>query len=213
MMRSWNWLLTIALIAAGSGVIASDQYESSASIATVDGKPVYVGELNLVLVERLGLADFKQVSIDLQQATALLLVRRHLAMKTLIAVGGPSLESMIQQRLETFTEQLNRRQSSLSKYAASRMADERSLTADLSWKVAWEAYLKRHMTEENLRRFFDMHRDRYGGGSYDELTDQAKLRRDATNAMFDSLVQKQRDSAIQWFIPALRPPEQVPVVP
>ena len=213
MTRRICWFIPIVFVAVGSSLIANDRYEPADPIAAVDGKPIYVGELNLVLSEKLGVEKSKQAAIELQQATALLLVRRHLAMKSLVDMGGESLESMIQRRLETFAEELKRRRSSLSKHAESQMGDEKSLVADLSWKVAWGEYLKSRMTDENLHRYFDKHRDDYGGGTFDELTDQAKLRRDATSAMFDSLVQKGRDAEIQWLIPALRPPEGVAIIP
>ncbi len=213
MTRKICWVIAIVFVAVGSSVIGDDRYEPADSIAAVDGKPIYVGELNLVLSEKLGVEKSKQAAIELQQATALLLVRRHLAMKSLVDMGGESLESIIQRRLDTFAEELKRRRSSLSKHAESQMGDEQSLVADLSWKVAWGEYLKSRMTDENLRRYFDKHREQYGGGTFDELTDQAKLRRDATSAMFDSLVQKRRDAEIQWLIPALRPPEGVAIIP
>jgi len=181
-------------------------------IASVDGDPVFVGEMNLIVAERFGPKKLQQAGADLKRATAVLLVRRHLAMKTLRETGGDTLAAMIQRRLDAMTVELERRDSSLSKFAESRMSDEKSLIADQSWKVAWGQYMKSKMNDKNLRSYFDKNRNQYGG-TFDELTDQAALRRDATSAMFDALVRKQKTAKIQWFIDSLHPPDGVSIIP
>jgi hypothetical protein len=205
-------VLSLVAVLAGSIALADDRYEPGDPIAAVDGDPIYFGELNLVLAERLAPEKLKQVGIEVQKATALLLVRRHLAMKSLQKSGTEALESTIAQRLAALTGELKRRGSSLSEHAGARKADEKSLVADLSWKVAWGQYVTSNLHEKNLRRYFEQHPDSYTG-SFDDLTDQSKLRREATSALFNTLVRRQKNSKIQWFITALRPPGEVPIIP
>lgn len=205
--------ITTSLLLIATSLAESDKpHRAEDPIASVDGHPVFVGEMNLTIAERLGPGKLQRAGVDLKRATVLLLVRRHLAMKTLTDSGGGVLATMIQRRIDATIEELRRRDSSLSQYAEARMADEKSLVADLSWKVAWGQYMKSKMNDKNLRLYFEKNRDRYGG-TFDELTDQAVLRRDATSAMFDALVRKQKDAKVQWFIDALRPPDGVSIIP
>ncbi len=216
MIGSARIAFAIGLLLLSCPLRGDDQYRPEDPIAAVNGDPIYVGELNLVLIERLGLKQLDDTTIELQQAAALLLVRRHLAMKSLKTLGQDALQAVIQQRLDAMVEGLRRTDSSLAKYSAARMSDEKSLLADLSWKVAWGQYIKSKLTEANLRRYFEANRERYAETveqDFDDLTDQAALRRDATSAMFDSLVRKQQDAEVEWFIPALRPPDGVTVIP
>jgi hypothetical protein len=239
-------------------------------------------------------------------------------MKSLEALGGDALRSMIRNQIEAFAAEANRRGSSVEEQAKSRMSDAKSFNADLAWRVAWGRYLQSKMTEQNLRRFFDKHSDIYGGSrydvsqilvqvdqqdqasiqngianlnelaeqirasedpatafadaarehseaaasaegghigwvendkdlpiavlnvvrqtpagqvskpirspqglqlvfvhvvekgnqSFDDLVDQAQLRRDAADALFDNLVAAQSGAKVDWFVPALRPPDE-----
>lgn len=148
-------------------VRADDELEPGDPIAAIDGDPIYLGELNLILTERFKSRDLDAVPIDLQRATAALLVKRHLAMKTLMSQGGDLLQGMIRREVESFAAEAKRRGSSLEEQAAARLADEQSLTADLAWRVAWGQYLKSKLTEQNLRRFFESRRQIYGGTRYE----------------------------------------------
>lgn len=302
---------------------ADDKFGPSDPIAAINGDPIFLGELNLVLLERLKARNLDNVGIEIQQATAALLVRRHLAMRTLRQQGGEVLEAMIQRQLESFASEARRRGSNLSQQAKARMSDEKSLVADLAWRTAWSQYLKSRLNETNLRLYFDQQRDRYGGKrwevsqifvkmetrdvesiqaakqnmlelseeilasgaaeesfaeaarqhsdsasagkggmvgwvekdgdlpssvmaairksnvgeitppvqsplgihmvyihraeagdiTFDQLADQAQLRRDATDALFDALVAKQRGAKIAWFIRSLQPPANIQIIP
>lgn len=303
--------------------VAADKFLPGDPIAAIDGEPIYLGELNLILTERMNVRDLDKVAIEIQQATAALLVRRHLAMKSLRQQGGDSLEAMIRRQVDLFAGEARRRGSNLAQQAKARMADEQSLIADISWRTAWSQYLKSRLNDANLRRYFDQQQDRYAGNrwevsqifvkmetsdaesvqaakqnlseladdirasgavaesfadaarqhsdsgsaaqggmvgwvekdgdlpsavmaairktevgnisepvqsplgmhlvyvlraepgklTFDELTDQAQLRRDAADALFDALIEKQAGVKVTWFINALRPPQSVSIIP
>ncbi|MFK8114132.1 MAG: peptidylprolyl isomerase [Rubripirellula sp.] len=302
---------------------AADDLEPTDPIAAVDGEAIYLGEMNLVLTERLKVRDLGRVEVPVQQATATLLVRRHLAMKSLREDGGESLQNVIDRQLGLYVAEAKRRGSSLEEQAKARKSDSVSLKADLAWRTAWAQYLKSRMTSKNLRLFFDGRRDRYGGSrwqvsqvfvkmdtsdpdsvettrvrmeeladeirasgtiaqsfaeaatshsdagtaadggkvgwvekdgdlpksvmavvrltavgaiskpvrsplgmhllfvsdrkvgkqSFEDLADQSQLRRDASNALFDALVARQKDAKVTWFIGHLRPPQNVSIFP
>ena len=325
--RNKLWLLAgvvyTGLMLIANIAVAEQKLEPGDPIAAIDGDPIYLGELNLVLTERLKVRDLDQVGIEVQQATAALLVRQHLAFRSLESQGGVALESMLNRQLETYAAELRRRGSSLERQAKSRKSDEKSLIADFRWRNAWAQYLKSRLSDANLRRFFEQRRNQYSGNrwevsqifvktdmrdsasanvaeanvadlarqiresdspedafanaamehsesplaanggkigwvqkdgdlpgsvmkvvrdakpgmvggpirsplglhlvfvhqieagqlGYDDLTDLSQLRRDAANALFDSLIMQQSDAKISWFVSSLKPPSTIPIIP
>ncbi len=78
--------VSLVLMLIGSIAVADEQYEPSDPIAAVNGNPIYYGELNLVLSERLGHDKMERVGIDAQKATALI-------------VGSPPLGNEVAERI------------------------------------------------------------------------------------------------------------------
>ena len=313
-------IFSLVLLAADSVIQADDTYGPADPVASIDGKPIYLGELNLILVQRLGADKLKRATVEIQQAAAVILLRRHLAMQSLRSKAADTLDGLIKKDLDAFAADLKRRGSSLSDYARQRFADERSLSADLAWRTAWRVYLKSRMTDENLRKYFEREKTRYAGGrwnvsqvflkldvsdptsvaittkrmqeladeirttdsievafataareysdagsaeqggmigwvqndgdlpkqvmqtirelkvgevsspirsplgmhllllheheagkmTFDQLTDQSQLKRDAADTLFESLVRQQKESKVVWHIKSLRPPIPLP---
>ena len=311
------------VVLSGVPARAADDLEPGDPFAAIDGDPIYLGELNLVLTERLRVRDLDRVPPEVQQATAALLVRRHLAMKSMEEQGGAALDSLLKRYVEAYAADVRRRGSSLEVQAKARMADEKSLIADMRWRKAWSQYLQSRLNDANLRRFFEQRRRQYAGTRWDvsqifvkadmkdatsvavaegdvaelaeqirqspspadafseaailhsesptsdaggrvgwvekdgdlpksvmqairnakpgdvagpvrsplgvhlvlihdeeegklqfeDLTDQAQLRRDAANALFDALISQQADAKISWFVSKLKPPASIPIVP
>jgi parvulin-like peptidyl-prolyl isomerase len=147
--------------------VAADQsYAPDEPIASIDGQPVFLGELNLILAERLGVKKQKLATVEVRQAATAILIRRHLAMRTLRSKAGASLDVMIKKEADQFATELQRRGSSLNQFAEERMADQRSLMSDLAWQTAWRQYMKSLMSEENLRKYFLQQRTRYDGSRW-----------------------------------------------
>lgn len=134
--------------------------------ASIDGAPIYLGELNLILSERMKARDLDAVGIEIKQATAALLVRRHLAMKSLREQGGATLQAMVDRQIESFAHEAKRQGSSLAQQAKKRLADETALKADIAWRTAWSQYLKTTLNDVNLQRYFEREKARYAGGRW-----------------------------------------------
>ncbi|KAA1258559.1 hypothetical protein LF1_10790 [Rubripirellula obstinata] len=195
-----------------STAIAEEKFGPDDPVAAVDGKPVFLGELNLILRPMARGRSIDELPIDVQRAAAVVLVRRHLALRALRQKGGSVVETAVDRYVTEKTKELERIGSSAGEIASKQSANQESLLRSWAWEAAWNLYVKTRLTEKNLRRFYDQNVSA-GDPTFDELTDQAKLRRDATNALFDALVATQADVKVQWFIPALRPPVDVQVVP
>ena len=315
-------VLCIAVVC-GQYAAAQKKYRVDDPIASIDGSPIFLGELNLILHDRLKIRDVSKAPVQVQQAIAATLVRQHLAMKSLKAQGGKSLEQLIKRHIGSLEQELKRRRSDLREHAKLRSSDEASLRASMAWEVAWRGYLKSRMTDKNLATYFSRNQAKYAGGrwdvsqiflkvdlsdqasvaavsqrlqdltakiresgdpessfaqaarqhsegdssddggrvgwvtkegdlpsavmsvirtigkgeisdvirspqglhvvfvhdqqasdlGFDDLTDQAQLRRDATDALFHQLVRQQKDAKVSWYIPALKPPQDVSLIP
>jgi peptidyl-prolyl cis-trans isomerase C len=129
--------------------------------ASVDGEPVFLGQLNLLLSSKLGVQQLDQVPQAVQQASAVNLVRQHLAMRPLRQQGGEALETMLQRSWDQFTGGLRRQGRTLDDYCRQHQTTPRCVRRSRRWQAAWRAYLKRTLTEENLKRYFQRHRERY----------------------------------------------------
>lgn len=170
MIMHHHCLLVLSLFLAFSHLgivhgIAKD-LEPEDIIASVDGNPVYVGELNLILAERFRNQPLDSIDVDLKRATCHLLAQRRLALRALRKVGGEPLAQMVQNEIDAFIMEAKRRGSTLQHQAKARSSDAASLLVDLSWRVAWGAYLKSKLTDENLRRYFEKNATSYNGTRY-----------------------------------------------
>ncbi len=119
--------LSLTLVALPWYAFGDDKVGPDDPFASISGEPIFLGELNLILVERLRIRDLDRVAPEVQQATALMLVRQHLALRSLRKQAGPSLDSLIDRQIESFASDAKRRGSSLEDYAKKRKSTERSL--------------------------------------------------------------------------------------
>lgn len=176
--------------------------------ATVDGDPVTIAHLNLLINQRFGPKVVTAATPQLRQAAALMLVRQQLAFRSLTKSDAGA------QRIGTAAvadaiARAKRRGTSLTDIAAAASANVRAIEADVRFKAVWQDYLSRNLSEENLRRFFNSNPKPYGVDAFDELTDLRRIKSDATAKMFAVLVQRSRDAQVQWIDETLRPPAGV----
>ncbi len=173
---------------------SEDKFGPDDPIASINGEPIFLGELNLILVERLKIRDLDNATLDVQRATALMLVRQHLALRTLREQGGASLESIIDRQIEAFASDAKRRGSSLEDYAKKRKSNERSLRADLTWRIAWAQYLKSRLNDRVLKSYYTRHRDKYAGGKWE--VSQIFLKMDPKDANSVGIAENRMDNIV-----------------
>ncbi|EMI19289.1 PpiC-type peptidyl-prolyl cis-trans isomerase [Rhodopirellula maiorica SM1] len=161
------WVFFLALIAVTSTTVGEDQWKPEDPFAAINGEPIFLGELNLVLVERFGVDQVNQLDLRVKQAAAALLVRRHLALRALHEQGGESLAAIVDRQLEALESELKRRGSDLARYAKERLSTEKAVRDDLDFKISWSQYLKSRLTQANLERFFENRKTNYGGGRWE----------------------------------------------
>jgi hypothetical protein len=184
-----------------------DQPKIEDPFAAVDGKPVTIGRLNLVLAQKFGRKSTGNLPGSVRQAAALVLVRQQMAFEQLIEIGSESIAIKLDDAVESARQTAKQRGISLAQQAAAVNADERAMIDQIRWQTAWGMYLRSRLTDENLEQFFDKHPEKYGVEQFDELTDQSTLRRAASAALFDVLVRRAKNAKVVWFVDELRPPE------
>jgi parvulin-like peptidyl-prolyl isomerase len=58
-----------------------------------------------------------------------------------------------------------------------------------------------------------LHQIDAGDLEFEDLTDQSQLRRDAANALFDSLLRERSNAQVSWLVRDLKPPADVKMIP
>lgn len=182
------------------------------ALAAIDGLPILVGELNMILRPMANGHSVDKLPIDVHRAAAIVLVRRRIAMKQLAQQGGETLAAAIQRHTAKQTDLLERKGISLQQFADSVEATPDSVVQSWSWDAAWSLYLKSRLTDANLRKFYDSKRSA-DDASFDDLTDLRELRRQASDRLFSALVESRQLASLQWFIAELKPPAELRLLP
>jgi hypothetical protein len=206
MMRCLGAIALVVFVGLSSAR-CDDEPKIEDPFAAVDGTPVTIGRLNLVLAQKFGRNSTQKLPNTVRQAAALVLVRQQMALGQLIELGSDAIKVQLDAAVESAHQTAKQRGTSLAQQATAVHADERSMVDQIRWQTAWAAYLRSRLTEENLKQFFEKHPEKYGVHKFEDLTDQSALRRDASAALFDVLVKQANDAKVVWFVDELRPPE------
>ena len=165
-----SWVGLVAVVVAafpGSVALGQPTYGPADPIASIDGSPVFLGELNYLLLAKFRVRDLDRVNVPAQQAAAASLVRQHLAMKSLRQQGGDALQSALDQQWERFLEGLRLQGTDLEAHCKRHRTDEASVRSYRDWETAWQLYLKNRLTEANLKRFYETRREQYAPATWD----------------------------------------------
>ncbi|WP_182868301.1 peptidylprolyl isomerase [Rhodopirellula sp. JC639] len=156
----------LVLVLPTSRSAAQESLRPSDPIAAIDGAPIFLGELNYLLSSKLKVKDLSDVNLDVQRASSALLVRQHLALKTLRQQGGADLQVLLDRDWEEFLAALRRKGLSLDDYCNPFRSDQRSVRQSHDWDSAWRRYLKSKMTDANLRRYYELHHENYSSARW-----------------------------------------------
>lgn len=136
------------------------------AIVSIDGDPVLLGELNYLLTTNLRVKDLSVVPINVQQASSALLVKRHLAMKSLRQDGGEGLQRILDGEWSSFVNEIRGKGETLESFCRQKLSNEDSVRKSHDWDVAWRVYLKSKMTDANLRRFYQRDPEKYASAAW-----------------------------------------------
>jgi parvulin-like peptidyl-prolyl isomerase len=162
--------LAIVVLSLATHVSLADEPSSQAKpsaivAATVNGDSISLAEVEREAkraTEKQPVADRERpllLAATLSRLVDQVLVREYLAEKKLAA--KPAEIDLAMQRAE---KQLAQQGISLEEHLAQLGIGRDQFRSDLQWQIGWGRYLERHLTDENLKRYFDKHRTHFDGG-------------------------------------------------
>jgi parvulin-like peptidyl-prolyl isomerase len=133
-------------------------------VATVDSVPVYAGEV-ADAIQRLRLGD-KLPESDLPRLEAQVLsqlIDERLALLYLVRHGEAVSKHLVDAALAELTSKLQQKKIALDDYLAQRGFTEAALRTQFTWRMSWERYLAKRVTDEVLQKHFDANRRDFDG--------------------------------------------------
>jgi len=132
--------------------------------ALVDGRPILVSQLEQELQSITGKLTLtekarNQVARDLLERV----IQRRLVMAYLERSGQAASRADLLVAREKLTLRLDLEKKSLEQYLQERKLDEHQLDFQLAWQLSWPRFLRKYVTDDNLQRYFEQHREQFDG--------------------------------------------------
>ncbi len=163
---SWIAVLGWAAFALAAELAAQglSRLEPAAVVATVGDEPIEAGEVNRRLDE---LTRGKKIAADAlpiaqAQVLAEIVDRRLILVYSRRTQSGASAEE-IDKALAELQKRLAGQQRSLADYLRDQAMTEGDLRRQIAWKLTWERYLAKYVTEPRLASYFEAHRREFDG--------------------------------------------------
>ncbi len=133
--------------------------ERSVVVATVDGEPIYAGELDRLLSKVTRGQQVNPAAVPWLRAGVLAeIVDRRLvlayARRTKSGAPSPDVDAAISALKSKLTSQGR----SLDDHLRQQSTTEAGLRRQITWNLTWKKYLARYVTQQRLRAYFDAHR-------------------------------------------------------
>lgn len=132
--------------------------------ATVGGQPIYVQDVERQLESALRDRPVEEAARPFIQAVALeQLIRRELVLRWLMSSGQAASANDVELEIRRLERSLERQGLTLDEYCRRARLDDQQLRRTLQWQLSWQRFLDRYLTEENLQRYFERHRQDWDG--------------------------------------------------
>jgi peptidyl-prolyl cis-trans isomerase C len=150
----------------GLGFLAAEESaaEPPAVAATIDGQPVYAAdaehEFNQAYRGRKMPDDERRA---LLAAALEQVIDRRLVLRNLVRTGQAASDADVSHALALLEKQLMAQQLTLAEHLREIGRTVEQVRAELRWKLSWQKYLAKYVTDENLQKYFDKHRAHFDG--------------------------------------------------
>ena len=158
----------LATLFVGVGLVvcssAEESNQSRGIVARINGEPVYLDEAQREFERAYG----KQ-QLDETQKLALLkraleqVIDRRLVLAYLEQSGQAASGQDVDFALAQLEKDLKSQDLTLEQHLQQVKLTEEDLRRALAWKLSWNKYLARYLTDENLQKYFDKHRREFDG--------------------------------------------------
>ncbi len=160
------WLLLL-LIWGATSLAAQESPSTNPSpviLATIDNESITSAEVEREV--RLAMRDRKLegVALDSLRNQALQqVIDRHLVLRFLQASKEGASDQDVDFALAKLVRQLQAKETKLPDHLKTLGLSEQELRQELRWKITWSRYVDAHLTDENLRKYYEKHRRDFDG--------------------------------------------------
>ena len=156
-------LLAMLVVCARAAAQEQPAGEKFPVAATVNGTPIYVGEVIGLLKQMRQVNAGTNVNDARTQAEALQqVIFRRLVVQLFELEGGYFTDEQVQERLDALAEQVKAENQTVEQYAARLGFPVETLRNDAKWDVGWNHYIERNLTEQ-LENYFEANRKDFDG--------------------------------------------------
>jgi parvulin-like peptidyl-prolyl isomerase len=132
--------------------------------ARVDGRPVYVDEVQRRMERVLGKRKIEAEARPVLEAETLAhLIDRRLIVRFLEKAKLAATEQDLDAEIGHIERQLTQQGLTLDEYLQRTAQTRDDLEETLRWDLSWRRYLEKHLTDENLQKYFERHRREFDG--------------------------------------------------
>lgn len=143
---------------------ASEPVPLSPVVATVDGDPITAGELQRELDGAVKDRVLALTAMQLVRDAALKqLVDRRLVAAYLKQNGFAARPQEVDRELQRIRTRLEQQSLTLDQYLQRTGLTSEEFRHGVEWQIGWPHFLERHLTDENLERYFQQHRREFDG--------------------------------------------------
>ena len=148
--------------------VAPDDEKSSAGprhvAATVDNEAIGAGEVEREIALALkGRKLAGEALARLRKHALEQVIDRHLVLRFLQANKQAASKEDVDFALARLVRQLKAKDTALAEHLKTIGMTEGDLRQELLWKISWARYVEARTTDENLKKYFDMHRSDFDG--------------------------------------------------
>jgi parvulin-like peptidyl-prolyl isomerase len=133
-------------------------------VATVDGGPITVGELNRELDRAVKDRELAPAALQpLRDAALTQLIDRRLVAAYIKRNGFGARPQEVDRELQRISTRLEQQSLTRDQYQQRVGLTIDELRQNAEWQIGWPRFLERHLTDENLERYFQQHRREFDG--------------------------------------------------
>ena len=133
-------------------------------VATVGNEQITLAQVEAQLRGTLGKQKVPKEARPLLEAAAARQLVNQLLVATYLSDSKHAVnEDQVKLRIEQLTNELAKTETKLEDFLKQRGQSMDGLKQQIRWQTSWSLYLKEHLTDKNLKLFFEKHKSEYDG--------------------------------------------------
>ncbi len=158
----FGWLVAVLISQFAFG--QNQQNPHDVVVATVGNEQVTLAQVQVQLRATLGKRSVTEKAKPiLMAAAARQLVNQLLVTAYLSDSKHAANKDQVNLRIEQLTNELAKTETKLADFLKQRNQTMDGLKQQIRWQTCWSSYLKEHLTDKNLKLFFDNNKNKYDG--------------------------------------------------